>query len=793
MPFLLDILFTVLSHGIGSSFVPDLMFNHASAQQHPWEWSLIHGAAVLAACVGVVVFWKNTEDEQSRSARADPAARRGRDRPAPVHLRAPGQPGPAQPEPALPAARAAQRSGGQGARPGRAGRPVPARPPGHPDPPQRREPAGALRRGVAADLARAGAAGDVVRAAIAEIEDLDRVDDRVDESLRSSGRSVADLTHLFAELLENAVHFSPPGHVVVSAAGRTVLGRHPPGDDRGLGRRDDGAGVGRGQRDPARDPRTSTCRSRSGSVCTWWPGSPSGTGSGRADPTPGGGVTASRRCLRRLRAVGRAGRCGRGAPAGTRRTQGRARTSAGVARDRAGFRTPPAGIPGQRGNGSLTGTPANGTAINGSTAAPLNGDARPAGLSSGPSALDAGPRPPAGSGAIDAGPRPAAGFDPIDAGARPPAASGAIDAGPRPAAGPGAMDAGARPAGLDSRAGRARRRSRSAGRAQFEPGRGRGDAAGAAVAGPAGTAAAGGSGTGAAAARSGRGARPLPPEHRGPAPSLPHRRPPPAVPHRHARTGVPGGHRRAGPPARPGRQQRAGAAGPPGGHRRAGIQGTLARNQACRPTPADPACRPTPADPACRPTARERPHRARPGSTVARWRRPTADRRARPGPGPRRRPWSGGSPATAPPRAQPGTATPDGPPRPRLPRAATAPPSPATATPSARATTRTTAGRAGGLPVRGAVQRSGCGWHVDRLYDRRIAALDQPTSSRIQRGVLRQRAHEGTPGRGDPLAAGVGRIDSAGRAFRPVPHSLLLRRTRGRACGAARSGRPRRS
>ncbi len=56
---------------------------------------------------------------------------------------------------------------------------------------------------------------DVVRAAIAEIEDLDRVDDAVDETLAVSGRSVADLTHLFAELLENAVHFSPPGVTVV--------------------------------------------------------------------------------------------------------------------------------------------------------------------------------------------------------------------------------------------------------------------------------------------------------------------------------------------------------------------------------------------------------------------------------------------------------------------------------------------------------------------------------------------------------------------------------------------------
>jgi hypothetical protein len=51
---------------------------------------------------------------------------------------------------------------------------------------------------------------DVVRAAIAETEDLDRVVFDVDERLAVSGKAVADLTHLLAELVENAVHFSPP-------------------------------------------------------------------------------------------------------------------------------------------------------------------------------------------------------------------------------------------------------------------------------------------------------------------------------------------------------------------------------------------------------------------------------------------------------------------------------------------------------------------------------------------------------------------------------------------------------
>jgi hypothetical protein len=56
---------------------------------------------------------------------------------------------------------------------------------------------------------------DVVRAAIAETEDLDRVVFAVDERLAVFGNAVADLTHLVAELVENAVHFSPPEASVV--------------------------------------------------------------------------------------------------------------------------------------------------------------------------------------------------------------------------------------------------------------------------------------------------------------------------------------------------------------------------------------------------------------------------------------------------------------------------------------------------------------------------------------------------------------------------------------------------
>lgn len=67
VPFLWNVVFTVLSHGIGSAWRTNLIFNHPAGQTSPWVWSAIHGAAVLAACCGVVVFWETTEREQRKT------------------------------------------------------------------------------------------------------------------------------------------------------------------------------------------------------------------------------------------------------------------------------------------------------------------------------------------------------------------------------------------------------------------------------------------------------------------------------------------------------------------------------------------------------------------------------------------------------------------------------------------------------------------------------------------------------------------------------------------------------
>jgi signal transduction histidine kinase len=76
---------------------------------------------------------------------------------------------------------------------------------------------------------------DVVRAAVAEVEDYERIDVRRLPRLAVTGAAVADLTHLLAELIENAAVFSPP-HTQVRLHGEPVAnGFVLEIDDRGLG------------------------------------------------------------------------------------------------------------------------------------------------------------------------------------------------------------------------------------------------------------------------------------------------------------------------------------------------------------------------------------------------------------------------------------------------------------------------------------------------------------------------------------------------------------------------------
>ncbi|MEU9112708.1 nitrate- and nitrite sensing domain-containing protein [Streptomyces sp. NPDC048483] len=76
---------------------------------------------------------------------------------------------------------------------------------------------------------------DVVRAAVAEAEDFARVEVSAVADARLTGGAVADLTHLLAELVENAVMFSPPHTKVQVRAERVGTGIALEIQDRGLG------------------------------------------------------------------------------------------------------------------------------------------------------------------------------------------------------------------------------------------------------------------------------------------------------------------------------------------------------------------------------------------------------------------------------------------------------------------------------------------------------------------------------------------------------------------------------
>jgi HAMP domain-containing protein len=81
---------------------------------------------------------------------------------------------------------------------------------------------------------------EVVRAAVAEVEDYNRVELLpIDESVSLAGQAVSDVVHLLAELVENATSFSPPGTKVQVAGQAISSGYVIEIEDRGLGMSDD--------------------------------------------------------------------------------------------------------------------------------------------------------------------------------------------------------------------------------------------------------------------------------------------------------------------------------------------------------------------------------------------------------------------------------------------------------------------------------------------------------------------------------------------------------------------------
>ncbi len=228
VPFVWNVLFTVLSHGLGSGIASDVMYNHPAAQDRPWHWAVIHGVAVLAACVGEIIFWKNTEREQQRNVSlvASMAAVEAEQREAVSELLV----NLARRNQSLLNRQLSLIS----------------------DLEQReRQPevldelfqldhlATRIRRNAESLLVLSGdepsrlwggpvPLPEVVRAAAAECEEYRRVDVQVNDHLEVLGRAVADVAHLLAELIENATTFSPPTRPVL------VRSHLAPGEPRGF-------------------------------------------------------------------------------------------------------------------------------------------------------------------------------------------------------------------------------------------------------------------------------------------------------------------------------------------------------------------------------------------------------------------------------------------------------------------------------------------------------------------------------------------------------------------------------
>jgi HAMP domain-containing protein len=80
---------------------------------------------------------------------------------------------------------------------------------------------------------------DVVRAALAEVEDYNRVELLPIDEVGVTGQAVSDVVHLLAELVENATSFSPPGTKVQVAGQQVSNGYVIEIEDRGLGMSDE--------------------------------------------------------------------------------------------------------------------------------------------------------------------------------------------------------------------------------------------------------------------------------------------------------------------------------------------------------------------------------------------------------------------------------------------------------------------------------------------------------------------------------------------------------------------------
>jgi signal transduction histidine kinase len=83
--------------------------------------------------------------------------------------------------------------------------------------------------------AKAASMSDVVRAAVSEIDEYQRIEVLALEPARLSGGAVSDVSHLAAELLDNAIQFSPPSEMIRVTGLFDMDGYQLAISDRGVG------------------------------------------------------------------------------------------------------------------------------------------------------------------------------------------------------------------------------------------------------------------------------------------------------------------------------------------------------------------------------------------------------------------------------------------------------------------------------------------------------------------------------------------------------------------------------
>jgi signal transduction histidine kinase len=229
------IVFTALSHGLGSTLAPDMMFNHTSAIENPWTWSIIHAAAVLVGAVGQIIGWRLAEDSQDRATTLttqllrEQAERQASYSRIYVNLARRNQSLLHRQVAVIDELEREEED---------------------PDTLRRLFTLDHLttriRRNAESLLVMAGEESprrwsqpvplsDVARAAASEIEQYERTDVRVADPVRVAGPAVLDLTHLLAELVENAASYSAPTTSVVIGGYATTEGAVVTVEDRGIG------------------------------------------------------------------------------------------------------------------------------------------------------------------------------------------------------------------------------------------------------------------------------------------------------------------------------------------------------------------------------------------------------------------------------------------------------------------------------------------------------------------------------------------------------------------------------